>query len=428
MRFSQNPTRRDFLKKSAAATAVLALPTFLPGEVLGLDGATSPNNKIVVGGIGINNRGGYVLSFFLNQKDVRFAAVADIRRERREQVKEWTQREQGTNDVGMYRDFRELLERPDIDAVLIATGDRWHAHMSIYAARAGKDVYSEKPCAITIELCGKLADTMKQYGTVFQGGTQRRNVSHFRYAVDLARTGRLGKLHTMHASIYHLRQDPELAWLEEQPMPDKNDIDWDLWLGPAAWRPYNINYVMGSWRGHYDFDSGTSHHDWGVHSVDLCQFALGDPVIPARYRREGHRLYAEYENGIKLVMRPDDWMGLGMCPVRFEGSEGWVEAGDSGLEVSHPSLRGLTRDYETQISDATSAYGHVREFLDCVKSRKQPICNADIIRNSHVVCHASAINWLLNRDLRLDPKTETFIGDDEANRMRSFAQREPWVV
>ena len=182
--------RRRFISDAARATVALAsvegvsklvpLPTLVPGAALGLEGKAPPSETIRLGGIGINARGGYDLGFFLNQRDVRFVAVADVARTRRERVKARAEQEQGTNDVAMYRDFRDLLDRSDVDAVLIATGDRWHAHMSIYAARAGKDVYSEKPCAISIDLCLKLAETMKFYGTVFQGGTQRRNVVNFK--------------------------------------------------------------------------------------------------------------------------------------------------------------------------------------------------------------------------------------------------------
>ncbi|MBR5627319.1 MAG: Gfo/Idh/MocA family oxidoreductase, partial [Thermoguttaceae bacterium] len=372
---------------------------------------------------------GYDLGFFLNQPDVRFAAIADVARLRRIKVKKQAEDAQGTDDVAMYRDFRDLLDRSDIDAVLIATGDRWHAHASIYSARAGKDVYSEKPCAISIDLCKKLAEAMKLYGTVFQGGTQRRNVRNFRYACELARSGKLGKIHTVHASIYYLNLLNE--WLPEQPLPDRDEFDWDLWLGPAPWRPFHERYSefrsdqWAAWRGYYDFDSGFRHLDWGAHTVDLCQWALGmDGTTPVRYWNHGNRMFAVYENGVNLVMRPDGWLGLGTCPVRFEGTDGWVETGDSGkILLSDDSLQGVYGDIE-----GTNPRDHVRNFLDCVKNRQQPACNADIIRSSHVACHASALSWFLKRELNFDPVTESFINDDEANRLRVRASREPWIL
>ncbi len=429
-------SRRRFLRKtirlSAVSTAsfgISVLPAFVPSSALGLDGTVPASEKIILGGIGINHRGGYDLGFFLNQPDVRFAAIADVAKSRRIRVKTMAEEAQGTNDVAMFRDFRELLERRDVDAVLIATGDRWHAHASIYAARAGKDVYSEKPCAISIDLCRKLAETMKLYGTVFQGGTQRRSVRNFRYACELARSGKLGKIHTVHASIYYLLH--ETKWLPAQPLPDREEFDWDLWLGPAPWRPFNEAYAgigknsWSAWRGQYDFDSGCRHLDWGAHTVDLCQWALGmDGSTPVRYWAEGDRMFAIYENGVKLVMRPDGWLGLGTCPVRFEGSDGWVETGDSGkILLSDDSLQGVYGDVE-----GTNPRDHVRNFLDCVKSRRQPVCCADVIRSSHIACHVSALSWLLGRELNFDPRTETFVNDDEANRLRVRASREPWIL
>lgn len=412
-------SRRTFLKSALAGSAVL----YFPQAVLGREGAVSPNEKIVLGGIGIFHRGTHILNCFLQEKEVQFAAIADVRKFRRLAVKATVEEKQGTNEVAMYRDFRELLDRQDIDAVMIATGDRWHAHASIYAARAGKDVYSEKPCAISIDLCNKLAETMRQYGTVFQGGTQRRSVWNFQYACALAQSGKLGKIHTVHASIYYMNLRTD--WLPAQPIPDREELDWDLWLGPAPWRPFNISYCNGNWRGFDDFDSGARHLDWGAHTVDLCQWALGmDGTMPVRYWAEGDRAYAEYENGVQLVMRPNGWMGLGTCPVRFEGTDGWVETGDTGrMVISSAPL------YSTEKTIAgTNATNHVRNFLDCIPTRQQPVCNAEVIRSSHIACHASALSWLLKRELKMDPQTATFLDDDEANRLRYRASREPWMV
>jgi len=419
---TQSLSRRTFLQASALALS----PLVLPATVLGR-GGTAPNSKITLGGIGINHRGWYVLSRMLEQPDVQFLAVCDVRADRRSAVKEQVDRRYNNTDCATCRDFRELLERKDIDTVLIATGDNWHAHASIYAARAGKDVFSEKPCAITIDLCQKLAETMRRYGTVFQGGTQRRSIKNSQLAVELARSGKLGKIHTVHASIYTLRCRYE--WYPAQPLPDREEIDWDLWLGPAPWRPFNRAYVMGDWRGHYDFDSGATLHDWGAHTVDLCQWALdADGDGPTKYWAEGGTVHAAYKNGVKLVMRPDGWMGLGACPVRFEGDEGWVETGDSGRVVVSPdSLRAELGTLSIGDRLGEDPLTHVRNFFDCVKTRRQPACNADVIASSHNVCHAAALAWMLKRELTFDPIKVEF-DDDEANRMRVREWREPWSV
>lgn len=426
----ERPDRRTFLKGATAASAALAFPTIVPSSALGRDGTVAPSERINVGGIGIRNRGGYVLSFFLQQPDVRFRAIADVRVDRRNDVKQLADQTYQSSDCDRYRDFRELLDRDDIDAVLIATGDRWHGPASMLAAEAGKDIYSEKPCAITMELSRRLADTIAVTGRVFQAGTQRRNVSNFQHAAMLAQTGKLGKIHTVHASIYQL-QDLH-TWLPVQPEPNPDEIDWDMWLGPAPWRPYNKAYVDGRWRGYYDFDSGAKLLDWGAHTVDLCQWALNaDETTPVEFEPldvDGDNVIeCHYANGVKLVLRKNGWLGLGTCPVRFEGDEGWVETGDSGrIEVSSDALRSELPPPSPD--PGTSPRLHVRDFLNCVKTRALPATNANVCAQSHIACHAAAIAWKLGRKLEFDPATETFPSDETANRMRRRAMREPWSV
>ncbi|HRT50886.1 MAG TPA: Gfo/Idh/MocA family oxidoreductase [Anaerohalosphaeraceae bacterium] len=418
---SKRVTRRVFLGRSALAAA---LPVFVPSTVLGRNGV-APSERITLGAIGIGPRGRYVLGRMMDEPDVRFVAICDVQKSRREAVLEMARAKYGSNDCASYIDMQELLARDDIDTVLVATGDRWHSLASIMAAKAGKDVYSEKPCGITIGDCQALADAMNRYGRVFQAGTQRRSISNFQFAVHLARSGKLGRIHTVHASIYSLRVLYD--WLPAQPEPPMDVCDWDRWLGPAPWRPYNKSYVDGGWRGYYDFDSGATLLDWGAHTVDLCQWALdADGTTPVRYEPAGDTIYAKYANGVKLVMRPGGWMGLGTCPVRFEGDEGWVETGDSGsIEMFPASLQTERRAYVRQGTDPA---GHTRNFFDCVKSRAVCASGPDSMRSSHVACHAAAIAWQLNRSLDFDPASESFVGDEEANRMRNRSMRAPWHI
>jgi predicted dehydrogenase len=431
------PTNRTLNRRSVlknAAAAALVAPWIVPASALGRSGHVAPSERIVLGGIGIRTRGAYVLGHMLRQPDVRFAAVADVRQDQRLSVKAAADGLYGDKDCAAYRDFRELLARDDIDAVLIATGDRWHAPASILAAKAGKDVYCEKPCAMTIDLSRKLADAMRRYGRVFQAGTQRRSVGNFLHAVRLARSGRLGRLRTLHASIgyhayYRLRESHD--WLPAEPQPPRDVLDWDLWLGPAPWRPYNKQYVDGYWRGYYDFDSGATLLDWGAHTIDLCQWANGaDGTAPVEYEPipsdDDDIIHCRYADGVRLVLRFCGWLGLGTCPVRFEGDEGWIETGDTGRIAVHPES--LRAEDIPRVVDGISPEYHVRDFLDCVKSRADPVANADIARSSHIACHAAAIAWRLKRKVRFDPAKESFDDDDEANRMRSFAMRDPWRV
>ena len=421
-------TRRSFIKQ----TALLAgMPAIIPASALGKNGTVAPSNRIVVGGIGVGPRGRQVLKSFLTAKDVQFVAIADVQKARREIVRRTVNREYGNEDCKSHRDMREVLDRKDIDAVLITTGDRWHAPGSILAARAGKDVYSEKPCAMTIEECRELDEAILKHGRVYQAGTQRRNVDNFRFAVDLARAGKLGKLTAVHAGILEPMDD--LPPLPGEPEPDPEEIDWDRWLGPAALRPYNKRYVQGQWRCHKGLAAGYKILEWGSHTVDLCQWAADtDGTAPVEYAPDGSTIRARYANGIELVMRlsgfrnEGDWLGLGSCPVRFQGDKGWVEAGDNGkIVTSDPALLATGRPAEMHGTDPSK---NVRDFLDCVKSRGKPACNSTVARYGHVACHAAAIAWKLGRKLRFDPIKEEFIGDEEANRMRSQPRRAPYTL
>jgi predicted dehydrogenase len=407
----------------------IGFPTIIPASALGKNGAVAPSNRIVMGGIGIGPRGRQVLSCFLSQPDVQFVAIADVQETRRETVRRMANRQYGNEDCYKCSDMFEILGRGDIDAVQITTGDHWHALGTILASKAGKDVYAEKPCSMTIRETQELADAVNLYGRVFPAGTQRRNVDHFRFAADLARSGRLGKIHTVHASILRLVSD--LAWLPAEADPDPAAIDWDRWLGPAPWRPYNKRYIEGRWRGHYDFHGGAGLPEWGAHTIDLCQWAAGaDGTSPVEWIPKGDMIYGRYANGVKLVLRlagfngEGDWVVPGTCPVRFEGDEGWVETADFGeIATSSPAL--LKGD-PGRVIFGTDPSKHVRDFLDCVKSRSKPAANADVTRNGHIACHAAGIAWQLGRKVSFDPTSETFIDDVEANRMCSRARRGPW--
>lgn len=414
---------------------MLSLPWIVPACATGRGQRAAPSERVTLGVIGMGPRCRYVLPEMLHQPDVQCVAMADVQASRRNAAKEFVDKHYGNRDCVLYRDFRELLERKDIDAVLIATGDRWHSPASILAAKAGKDVYSEKPCGLTIADCQNLADTIERTGRVFQAGTQRRNVANFQQAVELAHTGKLGRIHTLHASVY--TPQVKTDWLPGEPTPPPDVVDWNLWLGPAPWRPYNSAYVKGGWRSYYDFDSGASLLDWGAHTVDLCQWAnKADDTMPLSFEPGDKNITAHYANGVKLVLhfldkpfeeRPGWIQELGTCPVRFEGDEGWVEVGDSGgIELSSSSLKKELPQLP-QTESGLDVKAHARDFFDCVKSRKPTAANPTVMRHSHIACHAAALAWLLSRKLELDPVREEFLHDDEANGLRSRPVRD-WSV
>src|SRR5262249_37617665 len=250
----------------------------------------------------------------------------------------------GNKDCATYRDLREFLaKRKDIDAVLIATGDRWHALAAILAMRAGKDVYSEKPSCMTVTEGRAVVATAKKTRRGYQTGTQRLSEANFTIANELLRTGRLGKVHTVRAHIApwddaYMRRD----YLPAEPEPDKEVVDWDLWLGPCPQRPYNSAYVQGKWRGHYDFHTSCIG-EWGAHTFAQCQVAIGAAdTSPVKYtfvdNPSGDGMVTQFANGTKMVLQREGWRGS--CGVRYEGSEGWVAVadGDKAPEVSAPAL------------------------------------------------------------------------------------------
>lgn len=431
-------TRRRVLKGAAQAGGIAAAPMIVPASALGLGQAVAPSDRVTLGGLGIGSRGASVLRSFLAQADVRFLAICDVRNERREAIKSMADKQYGNSDCAMYSEQEELWARKDIDAVLIATGDRWHTPLSILTAKAGKDIYCEKPCSMTIAESRALADTMQRLGRIYQAGTQRRNGANFIKAYEMARSGKLGKLVALHAEAGPGDRWAPLtthAWLPAEPEPPKQVVDWDRWLGPSPWRPYNSQYVQGRWRGYFDFHGG-GILEWGSHTVDLCQWAGHlDDTSPIEFDPQGmgadtpYTINGKYANGLKLVLRDKGFLGLGSCHIRYEGDAGWVETADGGrIEVSE-NLRSGPLDVPRDEAGQSTA-NHVRDFVRCVKTRQQPKSNALAAAQAHITCHAAYIAFQLGRKLTFDPATDTFTGPGsaEANRMRSRAMREPWRV
>lgn len=426
-------TRRQALSGLAIGAAA-ALPALLPAPALGRDGTKAPGEKINIGVIGFGPRCTYVINAMLGLPDVRCVAIADVQKSRREAGKALVDKLAGNTDCVTYTDLRKLLERKDIQAVVVATGDRWHTPASILAAEAGKDVYCEKPCGLSMKNVQDLAAVMKKTGRVFQAGTQRRSMPLFQKAVELARGGKLGKLDTLYASVYM----PELgnSWLPGEPTPAADVCDWNLWLGPAPWRPYNSAYVAGRWRNQYDFESGARLIDWGAHTVDQCQWANdADTTTPVEFVPGKTDITCRYANGVKLVLEflktpfgdrsPTFSNKVGVCPVKFVGSDGTVQVGDEGIEVKFGGAEAafengkLERFLDTRL--------HARNFFDCVRSRKPTITHPDVMLQSHRTSFAASLAWILGRTLKYDPKKNEFVNDAEANSLRSRPERNCWA-
>jgi predicted dehydrogenase len=283
-----------------------------------------------------------------------------------------------------------------------------------------------------------VVNTAQRYRRVYQSGIQRLSEGNFTFANELLRLGYLGEIHTVRAHIApwdaaEMRHD----WLPAQPLPPKEDVDWDAWLGPCPWRPYNVAYCQGQWRNHYDFHTSCIG-EWGAHTFAQCQVALGLwETSPVSYKYvnndSGDGMVATFANGIKMVLERDMSSKIwhGSCGVRYEGTEGWVAIADgySRCEVSNPAwhaeFKKLVDDYCARTQRPMS---HVRNFLDCVKSRRQPVANPVMMHRSMSTVHAANICMWLKRDMRFDPVKEEFVNDAEANRFRSRAMREPWII
>ena len=432
----KSTSRRQFLKTAAAAGTSTALPYFIPASALGKNGATPPSERILVGGIGIQNRGMHDLDWIMNQPDVQFVAICDLQQKQRTAVKRFVDRRNGNNDCAMYPEINEFLAaRPDINAVLIATGDRWHALASILAMRAGKDVYTEKPSCMTIAEGRDVVETARRYGRVYQTGAQRLSEANHVFCIEMARSGRLGKIHTAYAHIApwdaaEMRHD----WLPEVAQPAKDVVDWDAWLGPCPWRPYNPSYVSGGWRGFYDFHTSCIG-EWGAHTFAQAQAGLDcGESSPIEYEYvandSGDGMITHFANGVRMILSRGNKHWSGSCGERFDGTEGWAAAADGydKPDVSSPSLLG---EYQRVIGEYVARTGrsldHMRNFLDCVKSRQRTVANPEVMHHSMTTVHAANIAMWLKRSLKFDPVKEEFIGDDEANRLRSRAMREPYI-
>jgi hypothetical protein len=429
--------RRQFLKRAALVGGAVAAPCIIPASALGLNGAVPPSERIVLGGMGVGNRGTGDLHWMLPEKDVQFVAICDAKKAQREAVKRIVDNKYGNKDCAMYRDMREFLaKRTDIDALLIATGDRWHATAAVMAMRAGKDVYSEKPSSMTIAEGQAVVATARRYGRIYQTGTQRLSEDNFTFANELLRTGRLGRVHTVRAHIAPWdAAEMKFDWLPAEPEPPKDEVDWDQWLGPCPWRPYNSAYTRGGWRGYYDFHTSCIG-EWGAHTFAQCQVAIGaadTSAVEYKYVNNptGDGMVTVFPNGVKMILSRGDQWWHGSCGVRYEGTEGWVAVADgySKPEVSSPALLAdfskLVKDYMARTGRPMS---HVRNLFDCIKSRRPTVANPVVMHRSMSTVHAANICMWLKRDMKYDPVKEEFVNDPEANRLRSRAMRAPWII
>ncbi len=437
--FSKSLTRRRFLGRGAMAVSAVALPYYIPAAALGRGGAVAPSERIVMGGIGLGGRGSYDLSVLLPQPDVQWVAVCDVRKGTRVAAKNLVDSQYGNKDCAVYGDMRQLLaERTDVDAVLIATGDRWHALASVLAMRAGKDVYCEKPACLTMAQGQMVVETARRYARVYQTGAQRLSEPNHVFAIEMARSGRLGPVHTVYADCRWrdgLRQD----WLPAEPEPPQDELDWDLFLGPCPWRPYNAGYLNSGWYHFHDFATDVAM--WGAHTVAQALAGLDMTNVSSiefEYAGPDATMLTRLSNGVKLVLfrvagsvwEPSNYWH-GACGERFEGPDGWVAAADGYTkpDVSAPALLQEFRNVVSAYTTRTQRpLNHVRDFLDCIRSRRPTVANPDVMYRSMCICLAADICEQLKRNLKFDLRKAEFMGDEPANCLRARAMRAPYMV
>jgi len=418
--------RRAFLKCGAGlAASSVVLPHFIPGASLGKDGTVAPSKRIVIGCIGVGGMGTGNMQVFLGLPECRVAAVCDTYESRRQKAKDLVDNQYGDKGCVMYGDYREIIGRKDIDAVMIAVQDHWHALIATAAAQAGKDMYCEKPLGVSVEEGRRIRDAVRKAERVFQTGTWQRSERKFQHACELARNGYLGKVHTVQVASPGPEYRPSYKGpLDPQPVPP--GFDWAMWRGPAPDKPYNPGRVAWpDWYLIWDYCAGFITN-WGVHHLDIANW--GCPSIGAEafevecratYRKEGFtdnvntwRANFTYANGLKMVFTDSPQQKPG---CRFIGDEGWVYVDRAGIWAEPESLlKAVLKPGELRLTDSKH---HQDNFLRCVRSRKDPVSDVDAAHQASGLGLIADIAARLEQKLKWDPIKGQFVDNAEANKM-----------
>jgi predicted dehydrogenase len=422
-------SRRQFLGSSLLGAAGL---TLLPGLSFA---AVAPGDQITLGVIGCGRRAISLIQSFIKIPGVRIVAGSDVygvKRERFEQlVNKHYASEKKKPKVKTYEHYHDLLSRKDIDAVVIATPDHWHALMAIDACKAGKDVYLEKPLTFTIKEGQELVKAVRQHKRILAVGSQQRSMTGFQHAARLVREGKIGQLERINA---HVGAPPKPFDLPSQTVPA--GLNWELWLGPSPYVPFNHELnppislnpptgekIWGGWRWYKELGGGFTT-DWGAHMFDIAQWALdkdnSGPVeaIPAGYQDYDYLTY-RYDNGVIMTERP--WDEPKSKGIKFWGSDGWIEVTRSFFRASEPSLN-LPEKRER------SSLTHEADFIEALRSRREPLVPVEVGHRTGTVCSLGNIAYDLKRPVRWNPMTETFVNDPEADKHLHRPYREGYTL
>ena len=432
--------RRTFLKQTSLLSAsAIAAPYIIPSSALGLDGAVAPSERIVMGAIGTGGMGKADMNKMMEFPEVQMVAVCDVDRAHRDQARDIVNQKYGNQDCAAYNDFRELLARSDIDAVTVTTPDHWHALCSIAAARAGKDVYCEKPLANSVGEGRAIVQAVQANNRILQTGSHERSGDNARFACELVRNGRIGKLHTVRVNLpceeeHHRKARALMTVPPEQPVPE--GFDYDFWLGHTPSAPYCPERCHFWWRFNLAYGGGEMT-DRGAHVIDLAQLGMGTddtgPVeITARGVRNAQSLYNVfwdfefenvYANGVRMIGSSQGPRG-----VKFEGTEGWIFIHVHGGKLEAEPENLLTSKIGPDELHLGRSPGHQRNFIECVLSRQQPVAPAEVGHRTGSVCHLNNIAMLVGRTLRWDPNAERILDDPEAEKLLTPRMRSPWSL
>jgi len=443
MQRNKEITRRGFLKKATGVTiGAISFPYSISSSAMGKTGNGAASEQITVGCVGVGPQGTAVMRNFLAQKDARVVAVCDLKRFACDAACNLVNKHYQNDDCASYIDFRELVARDDIDVVSIATTDHWHVLVSLAATRAGKDIYLEKPMGLSVAEDQALREACHRYGTIFQFGTQQRSSRNFRFACELARNERIGKLHTI-----NVWSPGSASGSSPKPVPVPDGLDYDMWLGPAPYTPYTEDRCSNKlWWFISDYALGFIA-GWGVHPLDIALWGGGEKLnCPVEIQGKGvwpdpagvcdtamnWNVVLKYDSGVTMNFTgnpfPEPWKKrYGRTTshgTAFEGSEGWVHVDRSGINAHPKEL--LATEFGPNDIHLYESSNHVRNMLDCVKSRARTICPIDEAVQADTICQISDIAIRLEQKLRWDPEKERFINNEIANRRLTRSMRSPW--
>jgi predicted dehydrogenase len=426
-----NLNRRSFLKQSGlVAAGAVGLPYFVRSSALGADGTVAPSNRITMGAIGVGGMGMGDLDGFVNRKEVHMLAVCDVDDNHAAEAKKKVDQKNGNTDCATTRDFRQVVERKDIDAIMTATPDQWHALIGIAAAKAGKHVHSQKPLGYSIPEGRAIVNAVKKYGIVWQTGSQQRSDAKFRLACELVRNGAIGKVTTVKVGLPNKNSVNRADRTFKDPPAS---FDYNMWLGPAPEAPYCDARCHWNFRWISDY-AGGQITDWAGHHCDIAQWAMGTeltgpveiegtgkwPTDPLFNTVEEYQFFCKYKEGFTM-----DVAGKYPNGVRFEGDKGWLFVTRGQINADPKSI--LETKFGPNDIRLYKSDDHQRNFLDCIKTKKECIASPEIAHHSIAVGHLGLIAIKLGRKVQWDPQKEQFINDSEADKLlQPRPLRAPW--